>query len=258
MVVLRIRGYAHGPARTLGVIAGVVAFCCAAPPASAQDVAEPPASAEIWSGAQVTDNSWYASSGLIYAFGGDVLADGLRVRAETGGGTYSYTGRQPGQPIDTPDVLFQGTATEGEIAAGYQQRFGPMIARAFLGASYVDHEIRPKDVFNEVSGTAFGAVGRADLWWDIDARAWASAGASYDTAFSTYSAYASAGYRVLPELSLGLEAGAFGNATLDAGRIGALLRWDTGYGEMSAAAGVSGDYADPTTPYGRIDWLVRF
>lgn len=231
---------------------------CAARPVSAQDATGTPASAEIWSGAQATENSWYAYSGLIYAFGGDVLADGWRVRAETGGGTYSYMGRLPGQALDTSDIHFQGTATDGEIAAGYQRRFGPMIARAFLGASYVDHEIRPKDVFNTVSGTAFGAVGHLDVWWDIDARTWASAGASYDTAFSTYSASASAGYRVFPELSLGLEAGAFGNATLDAGRIGALLRWDTGYGEMSAAAGLSGDYADPTTPYGRLDWLVRF
>lgn len=212
----------------------------------------------MWSSAQATENSWYATSGLVYALGGDISAEGWRLRAGTGGGTYSYAGRLPGQALDIPDVLFQGTATEGELAAGYQQRFGPMIARAFLGASYVDHEIRPKDVFNEVSGTAVGAVGRLDLWWDVDARTWASAGGTYDTAFSTYSAYLSAGYRVLPELSLGLEAGAFGNATMDAGRIGALLRWDTGYGELSAAAGLSGDYADPTTPYGRIDWLVKF
>lgn len=212
----------------------------------------------MWSGTQATENSWYAYSGLIYAPGGDIGADGWRLRAATGGGTYSYSGRLPAEPVDTPDVDFQGQEADAELAAGYQQRFGPMIARAFLGASYVDHDVRPRDVFNEVSGTAYGALGRVEIWWDIDARTWASAGGSYGTAFSTYSVYASTGYRVLPDLSLGVEAGGFGNATLDAGRIGALLKWDTGYGELSAAGGLSGDYADPTTPYGHIDWLVRF
>ena len=61
-----------------------------------------------------------------------------------------------------------------------------------------------------------------------------------------------------PELSIGFEAGAFGNETLDAGRLGALLKWDTGFGELAAAGGVSGDYDDPSTPYGRLSWLVRF
>jgi hypothetical protein len=242
----------------LGALAGAVIVSHATRPCAAEDLPETRPSAEMWSGAQATANSWYAYSGLIYAVDGDVFADGWRLKATTGGGNYSYDGRLPLQSPDSPGVRFQGTVVTGEVSGGYQQRLGPMIARAFLGASYVDHQISPDDVFNQVSGTAVGAVASADLWLDIDARAWVSAGGSYDTAFSTYAAYLSAGYRVLPELSLGVEAGAFGNGTVDAGKVGALLRWDTGYGEMTAAAGLSGDYADPSTPYGRIDWLVRF
>lgn len=228
------------------------------PQAAADDPPEPKSAAEMWSGAEATANSWFAYSGLVYAFGGDVLADGWRLKATTGGGSYSYEGRLPLQAPESPDIPFHGTVVTGDVSAGYQQRLGPMIARAFLGASYVDHQISPEDVFNEVSGTAIGVMAGVDLWVDIDARTWASAGGSYDTAFSTYAAYASIGYRVLPELSLGLEAGAFGNDSLTTGKLGGLLRWDTGYGEMTAAGGLSGDYADPSTPYGRIDWLVRF
>ena len=236
--------------RVLAVVAGIGL------PSVASKAGE--LTAEVWSGVQVTENSWFAYSGVIYAFGGDIFADGWRMRASGGGGTYSYQGRLPQQPLDSPDVLFAGSSAATDLAVGYQQRFGPVIAKAFLGASYQDHRISPEDVFNPVSGTDIGALAIIDIWADLDARTWASLGGSYDSAFSSYAAYASAGYRVLPELSAGIEVGAFGNATLDAGRLGALLKWDTDFGELTAAAGVSGDYEDPSTPYGRVNWLVRF
>ncbi|MEZ5924127.1 MAG: cellulose biosynthesis protein BcsS [Hyphomicrobiaceae bacterium] len=217
-----------------------------------------PPVAEVWSGTEVTENSWYAYSGLIYALGNDVLENGWRVRLEGGGGTYGYAGRLPLQPPATDDVWFQGTIASGEAAIGYQQRFGWVIAKAFIGASYVEHRIVPDDVFNEISGATFGALGVFELWADFDSRTWGALSARYDTAFATFATHASAGYRVLPDVSLGVEVGAFGNENLDAGRMGALFKWDTDYGELTAAAGLSGDYADPSTPYGRISWLVRF
>ncbi len=251
-IVLRLVGRVFGVGRTLAVLAGVFVLAF---PSLAQADGE---FAEVWSGVQATENSWYAYSGVIYAFGGDIFADGWRLRTTGGGGNYTYQGRLPLQPLDSPDVLFSGNSAAADIAIGYQQRFGPVIAKAFLGASYQDHRIEPNDVFNSVSGIAYGAIAAVDLWADLNDSSWASLGASYDTAYSSYSAYASAGYRLLPELSIGVEAGAFGNETLDAGRLGALLKWDTAYGELTAAGGVSGDYEDPSTPYGRVSWLVRF
>lgn len=245
-------GCAFGVRRSLAVLAGVVLFLLPGLAAADDEMAE------VWSGVQVTQNSWYAYSGIIYAFGGDIFADGWRLRATGGGGTYSYAGRLPLQSPDTADIDFTGSSAASDIAIGYQQRFGPVIAKAFVGASYDDHRISPGDVFNPVSGSAFGAIGAVDLWADLDDKTWASLGGSFDTAFSSYAVYASAGYRLLPELSAGIEAGAFGNESLDAGRLGALLKWDTAYGELTAAAGVSGDYEDPSTPYGRVSWLVRF
>jgi hypothetical protein len=227
----------------------------AATAASADDA---PPTAETWSGAQVTSNSWYAYSGLVYALGNDVLADGWRLRLTGGGGSYTYQGHLPLEPIGSAETTFQGSSATGDVAIGYHQRFGPMIAKAFLGASYVDHRIVPEDVFNYVSGSEIGAVAAVDLWIDIDAATWATLGGSYESAFSGYAVHASAGYRVLPELSLGIEAGAFGNESFDAGRLGALVKWDTAYGELTTAAGVSGDHEDPSTPYGRLSWLVRF
>jgi hypothetical protein len=216
------------------------------------------ASLEVWSGAQITENSWYAYSGITYAFGGDVLLDGWQLRVSGGGGGYSYSGRLPLQSIDSTGIEFTGETAIGSVAVGYQQRFGPAIAKAFLGASYTDHRIVPQDVFNSVSGSEVGVVADVEVWTDINDATWISLGASYSTAFSSYSAHVAAGYRVLPELSLGLEAGAFGNESLNAGRVGPLLKWDTPYGELTAAAGVSGDYEDPSTPFGRVTWLVRF
>lgn len=251
-IVLRLVGRVFGVGRSLAVLAGVFVLAI---PSSAQAEGE---FAEVWSGVQATQNSWYAYSGVIYALGGDIFADGWRLRATGGGGNYSYQGRVPLQLPDSPDVLFSGNAAAADVAIGYQQRFGPAIAKAFLGAGYQDHQIEPDDVFNSVTGVAYGAIAAVDLWVDLSDDTWASLGASYNTAFSSYSAYASAGYRLLPELSVGIEAGAFGNETLDAGRLGALVKWDTAYGELTAAGGVSGDYEDPSTPYGRVSWLVRF
>jgi hypothetical protein len=236
---------------------GLVASVAAGAPLIAK-ADDGPASVEVWSGAQVTENSWYAYSGLVYAFGGDVLADGWLLRATGGGGAYSYPGRLPLQPLDSPDVDFMGDTVAGDVAIGYQQRFGAAIAKAFVGASYAEHLIVPEDVLNPVTGTEFGVVAAVETWIDVDDATWVSLGGSYSTAFSCYAANIATGYRLLPELSLGVEAGAFGNSNLDAGRIGALVKWDTAYGELTAAAGLSGDYADPSTSYGRASWLVRF
>lgn len=252
--VLRWEQFTGVVQRMLVVMAGILSIS-GATAGLAQDA---PPTSEMWSGAQVTENSFYAYSGFEYALGNDIVADGWRLRLTAGGGDYSYLGRLPLQPIDSADIAFQGTSAMGDVAIGYQQRFNSVIAEAFLGASYVDHRIVPWDVLNPVSGREFGAVAAVNLWIDLDAAMWASLGGSYDTAFSGYSAYASAGYRILPDLSLGIEAGAFGNASLDASRFGSLVKWDTAYGELTAAGGVSGDYEDPSTPYGRVSWLVRF
>ena len=63
---------------------------------------------------------------------------------------------------------------------------------------------------------------------------------------------------MLDGLSLGLEAGAFGNLASRDGRAGGFIRYEWASGEVSASGGVTGDIARPRTPYATVMYLTRF
>ena len=76
------------------------------------------------------------------------------------------------------------------------------------------------------------------------------------------------GWRLLPTLSIGIEAGAAGNIECDIARAGGFLRYEWAAGEVSASAGWSNDklldgtpvagLAAASTPYASLAWLTKF
>ena len=76
------------------------------------------------------------------------------------------------------------------------------------------------------------------------------------------------GWRLLPTLSIGIEAGAAGNIECDIARAGGFLRYEWAAGEVSASAGWSNDklldgtpvagLAEASTPYASLAWLTKF
>lgn len=205
---------------------------------------------EVWAGAEVTARSWSAYSGITAALFGPIDADGWRVRAIGGYGAYSY---------DRYDVTIRGYIGFGDLLIGYQHQVGPVTLKAFVGASAESHNLMPLDPDTTVIGADYGAKFALESWWEMAPQAWTSLDLSWTTVHGgVYAARARAGYRIRPELSLGLEAAGNGNAEYDGGRGGAFLRYTWATGEISASAGASVDRSGERGGYGTLNALYRY
>jgi len=204
---------------------------------------------ETWVGASATANDWSLYSGATYAPFGSLRQDGWRVRASGGYGQYRYE-----HNLQT----IHGQTSFADALIGYQTALGPVTLKAFAGASADLHGLTPFDPDNSVSGDAIGWKVALETWLNFTASEWGALDLAYTSAHETYSARLRLGHRLLPELSVGMEAGAQGNAEYDGGRLGAFVRYEWAAGEASLAAGVSGDIAAPTNPYMTAGWMMRF
>jgi len=251
-------GWSLRCARRVGALGLGVALLLVSLPASAQgwltdaleraDGAEP--SQEIWAGADVTANSWSAYSGLTAALFGPLQSDGWRVRAVGGYGAYAY---------EKHGTTIHGNITFADILIGYHRQFGPLTVKGFGGIASENHVLSPLDLDNAVLGADLGAKAALETWLEIGSRNWASLDLSWSSVHGgTYAARARAGYRIRPELSLGLEGAATGNAEYDGGRAGTFVRYTWSSGEFSAGVGGSIDRSGETGGYGTLNALYRY
>lgn len=227
---------------------------------------------EVSAGADVSAHGWLLYSGVTVSPWSDLWSDGVRLRVGTGVGAYRYAGdrwREQG----TSRLSFSGRVAYFDGLAGYLWRLGPLTAKTFAGVAMIDHEIRPDDYLAS-SGARVGAKGVVELWLNIGARSWASLDASYTSAHRTLSARTRVGYRVLPSLALGVEAGVDGSSgaeeTIDNGvntvtstmqydaRLGGFARLEWFGGELSLSGGLSSDIGRRNEPYGTVGYLYQF
>ena len=222
-------------------------------PASSAPPTIAPLDIELWAGADVTSHAWSLYSGLTYAPFGPLSAGGWRLRMVGGYGEYRYHG---GQQVGHATVY--GTVTFADLLVGYQAKFAATTIKAFAGVSTDLHELDPDDPDNAVGDDAIGWKAVLEGWLDVTPASWAALDLSLASAHESFSTRLRLGYRLWPELSLGVEAGAFGNEESESGRGGAFIRYEWTGGEISVSAGVSGDIAEPTNPYGSVVWLSRY
>lgn len=236
--------------------AGLFLASIASSDAIAQTRDAPP-SFESWSGVSASENAWFAYGGLIAAPFGSVLEDGVRLRVQGGGGAYAYDGSLEvgGNAVD---VRFLGRSTVTEALVGYQMKLGATITKAYAGAVYDVRVVAPLAPGKTPPEPEIGGKAVIEVWHDWSEEIWSSLDLVYETPFSAYQANARAAYRVLPVLSLGLEAGTLGNESYAALRLGLLAKWDTPYGELTVTGGLSGDEIDASAPYGSLAVLTRF
>ena len=133
-----------------------------------------PAWREFWAGADVSGHVWLAYSGVTVAPYSGMFDDGLRLRAASGYGGYTYAG-----PRDGKLQAFEADTTFGDALVGYLSRLGPLTAKAFVGIAAIDHAVRPLDPDNPVQGFAFGPKGVAEFWLNLGEGAWSSLDVSW-------------------------------------------------------------------------------
>ena len=212
-----------------------------------------PASSESWFGAEATANVWSIYSGLTWAPLGSVREDGWRVRLASGYGQYRYR-----TSIDGERQQVHGTAGFADLLVGYHVTTGDLTVKAFAGANFDGHALTPFDPGNPVADRMIGAKAALETWLTLGANDWAALDLSYSVAHASYYSRLRLGHRILPDVSIGLEGGAYGNRASDNARGGGFLRYAWDGGEISASGGVSGDIAKPTTPYATLVYLSRF
>jgi len=213
---------------------------------------------EVWAGAEATGQTWSAYTGLTAALGGSIRDDGWRFRSVSGYGRYHYQGYRyvGGHPIALATI--EGRSHFADVMLGYQARFDWLTIKAFAGVNLDGHQLSPDDPANAARGIGYGAKAALETWLNLSEQAWVSIDQSYATAHNNFSVRARAGYRLLPELSIGPEAGATGTRETQNGRAGGFLRYEGPWGETSVSAGVSGDIAKPTTPYATVNLMLRY
>jgi hypothetical protein len=87
------------------------------------DPAAPIFSREIWAGADASSHVWLVYTGTTIAPTGGIFEDGLRLRAATGYGQYSYTGERNGVMRS-----FAAKTLFTDALVGYLKRMGPLTA----------------------------------------------------------------------------------------------------------------------------------
>ena len=216
-------------------------------------------SLEAWAGAEVFQHVWSLYAGATYAPFGSMNADGFRLRAVAGYGAYSYTSpRWTGARVET--FTFDGKTTFAEALAGYHKQLGSVTIKFFAGLTLADKDGDDPELR---SGTDIGAKVAVETWWNITDQAWTSVDLSWTTLHEVYGARARLGWRLWPEVSIGVEGGATGSWGYDSARIGGFVRYEWANGEASLSAGVLGDglgsrWEGAQGPFATINVLKRF
>lgn len=216
---------------------------------------------EVWAGADASSNVWLFYSGGTVAPFSHMFDDGLRLRFAGGYGCYTYEGyRREGHKAEL--ASFKGRMSFTDVLVGYLKRFGPLTAKGFVGASAIGHDITPLDPSNPVQGLDYGPKVVLELWLNMGPDAWSSVDLNWTSAHQTYAAQARTGYRVLDEVSVGVEARIDGNALDKDARGGAFVRYEWQGGEISIAGGVAGQFFEDamsmTTPCATATWLMQY
>jgi Cellulose biosynthesis protein BcsS len=199
---------------------------------------------------------------------GAIQEDGVRLRLVTGYGADSYSGPRAfgaGSQV----VKFNGTASFADALVGYQKQLGSVTLKVFAGLTAADSQVKPDDPETSIRGLGFGGKVAVETWWNIGDQAWTAVDLSWGSLYQSYAARTRLGWRFMPALSVGLEAGAVGNLDCDIVRVGAFVRYELASGEISISGGASNDKlrdgssgllgaTQASAPFVTLSWLTRF
>jgi hypothetical protein len=229
---------------------------------------------EVWVGADASAHNWLVYTGGTYAPFGDIHGDGFRMRATAGYGQYDYKW--------DASTAVKVDKTYADALIGYQQRFGELTAKGFVGwAVLSDIDVPSAQVRR--AAIHDGIKGAVELWLNLGSQAWTSLDLNYADTRDTWSVRSRTGYRILPTVSAGVElnvnhANLAGQVQVNAAapelmgttRAGGFVRYEWFGGEISASGGLTGELtrsrSDPTaidplhrpSAYGTLNFIMQF
>ena len=212
---------------------------------------------ELFGGADVTNHSWFLYKGGVVSPFGDINETGVLVRGLIGYGEYEYGTRFPGAVGGIPTNV-DGEVTSFEIMGGYQFAGPNTVVKVFAGYHGQDHDLSPNDVRNPVRGGEDGAKFQGEIYQNLSDSLWASAVGYYSTSFDSYWTRGRLGLNIAPNITVGPEAGIFGNDRHDQWRVGAFGRMAMGNSSIAVNAGFADDRNESDSAYGAVTYAVRF
>ena len=201
----------------------------------------------------ITTQSSYFGDVLVTAAPiGTLSESGLRARVDVLGGRYSYFSNDANTTV-------HGSQESGSALLGYEWVSPSMSFAAYLGADVRNNKLSIADPENPVVGTSFGAKVQGEFYVKPSAMTMIAANASYATNKTAYFARLRGGYLIGPDLYIGPEFVALGDAFFDQQRIGAhLTGLAAGPLRFAFAAGYLYDRVRGSGGYGTFDARVGF
>jgi Cellulose biosynthesis protein BcsS len=224
---------------------------------------------EVAVGAIAMPHSWVAYSSATIAPFGALDLDGLRLRLGSGYGKYTYETLPPTHDDcrygkgDGKNSAIHGRVSFVDILAGYQVSYGRLTAKGFAGWAMDEQSLSPRDICNASSGRESGFKAVVETWTNITPKIWLSLDGSWAQAHRAYSAQARLGYRLMPELSIGIEGTALGNVAGEQLRPGLFARYHWAWGEATLSGGVGGERFSLQSPskddaWGSLNVMIRY
>jgi hypothetical protein len=221
------------------------------------DIVKPSQHFEFWTGAQGHRDVWSAYSGISVAPFAAIDRDGMRLRLSGGYGNHSDVGSPTGETVTSfIDAL-----------VGYHSQLGSLTVKVFAGLAAADRQYRPDALASGFEKLDLGGKVAVETWWNLGESVWTAVDLSWTSLHQGYAGRTRLGWRLIPVLSLGIEAGAVGNKDSDVMSAAAFLRYELANGEFSLTGGVSnGAVLDgisslefgTSTPFAMVNWLHRF
>jgi hypothetical protein len=223
---------------------------------------------EVWAGGDWIENAWTAYAGFGAAPFGTLAENGWRVRSVAGYGRYHYE-RHRWIGKNLVPIRHDTTKTFADLLVGYQQGFGALTLKGFVGLAGRADLTTPYDAANPSEGMHYGVKIESDAWLEMSPMMWAALSASWTSVNSTFAGRGRIGVRLTPQISVGVEAASVRSDESDTGRLGGFVRYAWDAGEVSLAAGMSGSLdgglgdrltrvRSDDSPYVSVNWLTRF
>jgi hypothetical protein len=173
----------------------------------------------IFSGGEISKDSWEGYTGTIIALNRDLSKDGVLVRMMGSYGRYDY---------DLGGTNYDGRMWQGDVMIGYQWIRDRVDIGFYVGVDHINHKISPVDATNPVSGSETGFKVAGDIETrtiELNLPHYFALEGSYSTAFDTYYALGRIGLH-RSNVIFGLEGWLLGDETGDAQRVGGFVMWE--------------------------------
>ena len=199
-----------------------------------------------------TQGSYFGDINATAAPTGTLAESGMRIRVDGLAGRYSYYSNVDNQTV-------RGTQESGAALVGYEWVSPDMVFAAYLGADVRNNTLSIADPQNPVIGTTFGAKGQFEFYAKPTLRTMIAANASYATNKTAYFARLRGGFLIGPDLYLGPEFVALGDAFFNQERLGVhLTGLHAGRLQLAFAAGYLYDRVRGNGGYATVDARVGF